>query len=359
MDHAADYRDRLAGWYHAERRILPWREDPKPYKVWLSEIMLQQTQVATVIPYFERFLGVFPTVNELAEATEEQVLTLWSGLGYYRRARLLHKAAKVISDEFEGVFPRSASELIKLPGIGEYTSRAIASIAFGEPVAVLDGNVARVISRWVRLNDVIDGSKGNKTLWSLAQAVIDTNDPSSHNQAMMELGALICAPTSPRCGRCPVSTLCQAHQHGDPESYPKKKPKKKAKAIQEVAAFAQRNDGLFLMARRPNDGLLAGMWELPGGKLLPRKSAERSLSQALRERLSIESKVGASRGHIHHVFTHRKLDLEVLDVELSGAPNHISFYQDCRWVHPTEVSDMPLSTLTRKVLTNLEVVHGS
>ena len=153
MDHAAQYRDRLAIWYHAERRILPWRENPQPYRVWLSEIMLQQTQVATVIPYFERFLEAFPTVQALADASEEEVLTLWSGLGYYRRARLLHKAAKFLRDELVGVFPTTATELEKLPGVGAYTSRAIASIAFGEPVAVLDGNVARVISRWVRLED--------------------------------------------------------------------------------------------------------------------------------------------------------------------------------------------------------------
>ena len=157
MDHAADFRERLATWYHAERRILPWREDPRPYRVWLSEIMLQQTQVATVIPCFERFLKTFPTVEDLANASEEDVLTQWSGLGYYRRARLLHRAAKVVCDDYSGRFPSSSAELEKLPGIGAYTSRAIASIAFDEPVAVLDGNVARVISRWVRLEDTIDG----------------------------------------------------------------------------------------------------------------------------------------------------------------------------------------------------------
>ena len=358
MDHAADFRERLATWYHAERRILPWREDPRPYRVWLSEIMLQQTQVATVIPYFERFLKTFPTVEDLANASEEDVLTQWSGLGYYRRARLLHRAAKVVCDDYSGTFPSSSTELEKLPGIGAYTSRAIASIAFDEPVAVLDGNVARVISRWVRLEDTIDGSKGNKALWAMAQEVLDTVDPSSHNQAMMELGALICSPTSPGCNRCPVSTLCQAYQLGDPESFPKKKPKKKAVSIREVAAFAQRHDGTFLMTKRPKEGLLAGLWELPGGPKQPRKNAAKSLIEALDDRLSLGAVVGSSRGHVHHVFTHRKLDLEILEVQIRGEPTNIRFYQDYRWVHPDDVASIPLSTLTRKVLTNLEILDG-
>jgi A/G-specific adenine glycosylase len=357
MQNAADYRKLLAAWYHAQRRTLPWREDPQPYKVWLSEIMLQQTQVATVIPYFERFLQVFPTVHTLAQAEEEEVLTQWSGLGYYRRARFLHKAARVVSREMGGHFPSSASDLEKLPGIGAYTSRAIASIAFGEPVAVLDGNVARVLSRWIRLTDTIDSASGSKKLWALAQEVLDARDPSSHNQAMMELGALICAPTSPRCPNCPVANLCQAHLHGDAESYPKKKPKKKARALREVAAFASRDDNAFLMARRPNTGLLAGMWELPGGDLQIKIKPETSLAKALKKRVGLEGDVGISRGHIQHVFSHRRLDLEIFEFHSATSPTLLEFYQDCRWVHPSELSKLPLSSLTRKVLKNLEIVH--
>lgn len=352
-----DFRALLALWYHRDRRQLPWREQPEPYRVWVSEIMLQQTQVATVIPYFERFLAAFPTPEALALAPEADVLSLWSGLGYYRRARMLHKAAQEVVSVHQGNLPTCAKALETLPGIGPYTARAIASIAFGEAVPVLDGNVARVLSRWMRYDVAIDSSAGQKVLWAWADDVLDRDDPSSHNQAMMELGALICTPGRPQCHRCPVQSLCGAGQEGDWASYPQKKPKKKSQKLHEVAVYCQREDGQFLMARRPPSGLLGALWELPGGTLSgpdPAACARR----VLKERLQIDVEVGAFRTQVKHVFSHRNLTLDVYAGSGSGNFQLREFYDACQWVDLTSLGKLPLSTLTRKVLTNLGVLDG-
>jgi A/G-specific adenine glycosylase len=318
--------------------------------------MLQQTQVVTVVPYFERFIQAFPSVEALAAAAEEDILTLWSGLGYYRRARHLHLAAKVVSTELGGVFPHEVNALERLPGIGKYTARAIASIAFGEPVAVLDGNVSRVLARWVRLDELINSSAGEKRLWKLANDVLDPDDPSSHNQAMMELGALICTPTSPKCEACPVETRCEARKKGDWRDFPKKKAKKKPLPIFEVAAFARRGDGAFLMARRPETGLLASLWELPGGTR--QEGAEHGLAQALSQRLGVSMELRRHRAKVRHVFSHRKLTLDIFDVQITGEPTARSFYQECRWVSEEGLRSLPISSLVRKVLVGLEVLDG-
>ncbi|MFO0749566.1 MAG: A/G-specific adenine glycosylase [Myxococcota bacterium] len=252
-------RASLRAWYLRQKRALPWRDAPTPYRVWVSEIMLQQTQVATVLPYFERFVTAFPSVERLAAADESEVMTLWSGLGYYRRARMLHAAAKVVAAEHGGQLPASVDGLAALPGIGRYTAGAIASIAFGIRAPVLDGNVARVLSRLVALPDHIDGGPGQKALWALAEALVPSDDPSTHNQAMMELGALVCTPKSPACGSCPWAGACAAHAAGSELDYPSKKPRAAPKAVFAVAGYLP--EGLagdrVLLARRPPMGCSA------------------------------------------------------------------------------------------------------
>ena len=249
---AQDFRRDLLAWYDANARDLPWRKDRDPYRVWVSEIMLQQTRVAAVIEHYHEFLRRFPTVKKLAGAREASVLAAWSGLGYYRRARMLHAAAKVVARERDGKFPESSEGWRELPGIGRYTAAAIASIAFGEPIAVVDGNVERVLQR-------ISGEPiAGEQLWESAEKFLDRERPGDFNQAMMELGATVCTPRAPACLTCPVVQMCLTRGEllGGPKAVPQKK--------REIHyAFACRGDNVFLVQRARDESLMAAMWELP------------------------------------------------------------------------------------------------
>ena len=247
-----DFRRRLLAWYEANARDLPWRKDRDPYRVWVSEIMLQQTRVAAVIEHYHAFLRRFPTVNKLAAAREDSVLAAWSGLGYYRRAHMLHAAAKVVACERGGKFPENAEGWRQLPGIGRYTAAAIASIAFREPVAVVDGNVERVLQR------ICGEQIAGEPLWESAEIFLDRERAGDFNQAMMELGAMVCTPRAPGCLTCPVLELCLTRGEllGGAKAVPQKK--------REIHyAFARRGDDVFLVQRARDESLMAAMWELP------------------------------------------------------------------------------------------------
>lgn len=347
----------LRGWYFTRRRLLPWRDEPTPYRVWVSEIMLQQTQVVTVLPYFERFMAAFPTVEALAAAPDEAVMAQWAGLGYYRRARNLHLAAKRVAER-GGVFPNTVEGLLELPGVGRYTAGAIASIAFGVKAPLLDGNVARVLSRVFSVSDPIDGSRGQKALWALAGALVQGDDPSSHNQALMELGALVCSPRSPACGECPLADRCRALATGRQAELPVKARKA---APQPVAAVSGlwREGGLALFAQRP-DGLLGGLWELPGAELEgPVVSDELetglglALEEAFAERVGVPVVAKRILATVEHQFTHRSLTLKVVEVTARAAANAVpertDHYPRLAW-RPLIEPGLPLSTLTRKVI---------
>ena len=245
---------------------MPWRanpgELPDPYHTLISEAMLQQTQVATVIPYFERFLQAFPTVQALAEADEQQVLTLWQGLGYYRRARNLHAAAKAIVEDFDGEIPAAVDDLRSLPGVGPYTAGAIASIAHGTRAAVVDGNVERVFARLLRIEEPINAPATKKRVWSIAESLVPKTNPGDYNQAVMELGALICTPKVPKCFVCPLRESCKAVQEADPEKLPIKLAKKKPREVTHLVIAIERN-GKYLFEKRPSEGLWSNMWQLP------------------------------------------------------------------------------------------------
>jgi A/G-specific adenine glycosylase len=257
MDRAATLdcsrlRRALLSWYDQNRRELPWRRDADPYRVWVSEIMLQQTRVAAVLDHYARFMKRFPTVQALAAAREASVLTVWSGLGYYHRARRMHRAAKVIAHQRKGSFPGTAEEWLQLPGIGRYTAAAIASIAFGEADAVVDGNVERVLQR------LSGAALSREAAWEEAERLLDRKRPGDFNQAMMELGAMICAPRAPQCLLCPLHSFCATRGAGERRADPARKRQ------QLVYALSQQN-GAVLLVRRPGDAsLMAGMWELPG-----------------------------------------------------------------------------------------------
>ena len=246
------FRKRLLAWYNANARDLPWRKDSDPYRVWVSEIMLQQTRVAAVLDHYHRFLDRFPTVQKLAAARESSVLTVWSGLGYYRRARMLHKAAKVVAKEFDGTFPATTEGLRELPGIGRYTAAAIASIAFAEPVAVVDGNVERVLQR------ILGQRLSSQETWDHAEAILDRDRPGDFNQSMMELGATVCTPRSPTCLTCPVIELCRTRGEIAAES---KAPRQHKREIH--YALDCREGKVFLVQRPSDTPLMPGMWELP------------------------------------------------------------------------------------------------
>ncbi|MEX0744483.1 MAG: A/G-specific adenine glycosylase, partial [Phycisphaeraceae bacterium] len=269
VDRLPRLRRALRRWYVANHRALPWRTPPNggavppdPYHVLVSEAMLQQTQVATVVAYFERFIAAFPTVEALATADEQQVLRHWQGLGYYRRARHLHAAARRIAADHAGRVPDTVDALLALPGVGRYTAGAVASIAFDRRAPILDGNVARVLARWFAVDELIDQPAGRATLWRLAERVLPQRSVGDFNQALMELGALVCTPSAPKCDTCPVASLCDAKRAERVAELPRRSPRKVPRAVRHVVAAVER-DGRYLFEQRPGDGLWSNMWQLP------------------------------------------------------------------------------------------------
>ena len=289
----------LLDWYAVNARTLPWRSEPTPYRVWLSEIMLQQTRVEAGLPYFERFVAALPTVQALADADEQQLLKLWEGLGYYSRARNLQKTAQIIVREYGGQLPSTPQELLKLPGIGPYTAGAISSIAFGYPVPAVDGNVLRVLSRITAYTgDVLAAGVKEKT--SAALQKILPEDAGAFNQALMELGALVCLPNgAPKCLFCPVREFCQAHAQGIANELPVKAPKK-ARRIEERTVLLAACGGRIALRKRPPEGLLADLWEFPS---LDGKHSPAAL-QAQLDRLGLRVDGIRSAGAAKHIFSH-------------------------------------------------------
>jgi A/G-specific adenine glycosylase len=309
------FRQDLLVWYDASGRKLPWRIRPEdrqagivadPYKVWLSEIMCQQTTVVSAAPYWHKFLQKWPSVGDLAKAPRDEVLTAWAGLGYYARARNLHKCANTIVDEFGSSFPTSEAELLKLPGIGPYTAAAIACICFDEASTVVDGNVERVISRVYQIDDPLP--KSRKYLRECAEELSDNKRPGDYAQAIMDLGSNVCKPRNPKCGECPWSFGCLAYLSGAAAAYPKKLAKK-PRPTRYGAVFYMEDDGHILIQQRPDKGLLGGMMELPGTEWTPEKPpSDQWLSQA-----PIARNWQAIDEQVIHVFTHFTLELQVFN----------------------------------------------
>lgn len=342
--------EKLLSWYDLHSRDLPWRENIEPYPVWVSEIMLQQTRVETVIPYFHRFLEEFPTVKELAAAPVDRVLALWSGLGYYRRARQMHAAAQVVA-EGGGEFPGSAKELQSLPGIGPYTAAAVASISFGEMVPVVDGNVERVTSRRLALEDFPRSKAGRAAIGKAARGLLRPDRPGDSNQAMMELGATVCLPRVPECTRCPVAIGCLARERDEVGGYPRLPVKRPAKKMRRRVALVVDQERILLF-RRPDDSqLLAGTWELPWVQSPGEKKGE-DLSASERELASSyggQWKLTGQRAEVRHSITFRALVLEVHFAELRFS-GELAEGAKAGWFFPRELSELPLSSQVFKVL---------
>lgn len=342
----------LLAWYDRHKRPLPWRAEsgaPDPYRVWLSEVMLQQTRIEVVRGYYARFLARFPTVRALAAAPEAEVLRLWAGLGYYSRARNLHRTARLVVDRHGGVFPATLEELRRLPGIGRYTAGAIVSICFGVPAPVVDGNVARVLSRLTCLEGDPREPAVAARLWSLAESLLPRRRPGDFNQALMELGETVCTPRAPECPACPLRTRCGAHVAGRVDELP---TPRRPPVRPEVAAVcgAIRRGGRVLLARRVPSGLLGGLWELPGAEVAAAAVAPAALEGALARRVGLEVRVGERLGSVRHVFTHRVLTLTVFACAAPrGRLRAQDGYDAAAWVEPADDS-RALSSLARKAL---------
>jgi A/G-specific adenine glycosylase len=375
-DQAKAFRRRLLAWYRKHRRDLPWRamneRAVNPYHVLLSEAMLQQTQVATVVPYFNRFIEAFPKVFDLAEADEQQVLTLWQGLGYYRRARNLHAAAKVIVDDFNSEIPSTVNDLLNLPGVGQYTAGAIASIAHGTLAAVVDGNVERVFARLMLIEAPINAPATKKKVWAIAEDLVPKSNPGDYNQALMELGAMICTPKLPKCFVCPVREHCRGVQETNPERLPIKLAKKKPKEVTHVVIAAERN-GKYLFEQRPSEGLWSNMWQMPTWEEPPvsrclqgdassagqpdantrvalQATANKALRDWVKERFGFSVTGVTQVTDFTHQTTHRTIRFVVLHATVqSGRLKANSGV----WHKPDQLQDLPMSNPQRKAIESL------
>ena len=339
----------LLAWYAAHARDLPWRGHPDPYAVWVSEVMLQQTQVATVKPYFARWMARFPSIEALAQADEQDVLALWEGLGYYRRARALHRAAQEVVARYGGRLPDDPQTLQTLPGIGKYTAHALASLAFGRDVPVLDGNVKRVLARAFAVETPVDTAAGERALWALAEAHLPRGKAADYNQALMDLGATVCTPRAPRCAVCPLEDQCHARQSGNPEAFPKKRRRQRQPHYTVVAAVIHNADGRVLIAQRPAEGLLGNLWEFPGGKVEQGETLEQALKREIQEELAVEIAIEAPFGVYRHAYTHFRVTLHAFLARLeSGEPQPIGV-QAVRWVTPDALDAFPMGKIDRQI----------
>lgn len=352
----------LLDWFDKNARELPWRSDHSPYRTWISEVMLQQTQVDTVLPYFQNWMTRFPDLDHLAAADEQEVLSLWEGLGYYSRARNLHQAAKRVVAEMGGEIPTTLDALQDLPGIGPYTAAAIASIAFNLDVASVDGNVRRVIARLFDVKEPARSSEGEKIIRSLAENHLPKGKAGAYNQALMDLGATICTPKGPRCDQCPIAQYCLAYQRGVQGQRPVKLPRKKVPHLTVTAAVIQK-DGLVLLAQRPAHGLLGGLWEFPGGTL---EEIDEDLALCLKreiaEELGVDVHIGAPFGRYQHAYTHFKITLHAFLCRME--PNQIpqSLEHDgIAWVPLEELPAYPMGKVDRLIANRLakEGLHGN
>ena len=341
---AAQLRRALLTWFRREQRAMPWRNTRDPYRIWVSEIMLQQTQVVTATPYYMRFTQAFPDVQALADAPLESVLAQWAGLGYYRRARFLHAAAQQVVREHAGVVPRDRAAFASLPGVGRYTMGAVLSISHGARLAVLDGNVGRVLARWTALPLQLKRPADAKRLWALAESLLPPAGAAvgDWNQALMELGATVCTPRAPRCAVCPVRTHCRAHALGRPEAFPPVAQRRERVAVRRALAWIERG-GRVLLAQQAG-ALLAGLWEPPGVELAPGADARAALARHLRS-LGLRVRLRDSGVRVQHAITHRAIRVECWDGALAGpAPRRGSL----RFADPAD-RDSAVTALTARL----------
>lgn len=330
----------LLEWFQKNQRKLPWRKEYRPYEVWVSETMLQQTRMEQMIPYFERFLKQFPAVKKLAQAKEQSVLKAWEGLGYYSRARNLHRAAKQIVSKKSGKIPKTAEELKQLPGFGEYISNAVASIAFNESVTAVDGNVFRVLSRFFGIRSNIAETKTKKEFQRLAQQILPKGKARFFNQAIMELGALVCVPRQPLCGQCPLQEKCFAQKRGLQEKFPVRTKKTKRPTRIFAAALAQNQNAIWLVKRKQR--LLQGLWEFPSVPFQPLADSKKELEKKFFQEFGETVLLGKEIGRINHGYTHFRQQIILFEATASKK-------QQAQWALKKSVPSLPLSKANQKL----------
>jgi A/G-specific adenine glycosylase len=355
-------RRKLLAWYAAEARDLPWRRTRNPYAILVSEVMLQQTRIETVVGYYDRFLERFPTIEALAVASIDDVLKAWEGLGYYRRAHNLHRAARVVVDDHAGVIPSAAGDLRRLPGIGPYAAAAVASIAFGLAEPVLDGNVVRVLARLFRIPGDPSRAEARGKLRREAELLLARSDASRFNQAMMDLGARVCRPRSPRCAACPIVSECDAHHTGCEVTYPEKPSRKRVPRVDVVAGIVWDRvpfapDARLLIARRRDGDMLGGLWEFPGGRVEEGETFEEALVRELREELAIEVDEIEPFIRLERAYTHFRMSLHAHHCRLAGGAPRAIECSDWAWSSLEGLDAYALSAADREILTALVAAH--
>jgi A/G-specific adenine glycosylase len=342
----------LLEWYQRHARQLPWRESRDPYRVWISEAMLQQTRVETVIPYYQKWMSTFPSLKELAKADERDVLQLWEGLGYYSRARNVLKTARIVAEEYQGQFPLSLNELKKLPGVGEYMAGAIASIALGKDEIALDGNGLRVLARLTDYQVPINKADSKAVLGGVMRQMLPPGRAGEFNQAIMDLGSSICTPKKPDCEKCPLGIQCEARRRGTQDRVPLKERKAPVPHHLVVAAVIRQGDAVLIDKRRAN-GLLGGLWEFPGGKLEVGEDFQMALTREICEELGVELKVGVALGKYRHAYTHFKVTVHVFSGEIvAGTPRALAA-DEIRWVPIHELAQYPMGKVDRLISLSL------
>jgi A/G-specific adenine glycosylase len=329
-------RRRLLAWYESSCRRLPWRETRDPYRIWVSEVMLQQTQVQTVRPYYRRFLRQLPTLRKLAAADLETVLKLWEGLGYYARARNLHRAAGMLVAAHSGRVPDRWEEFRALPGVGDYIAAAVLSIAFSRPHAVVDGNVMRVLARLRMIDAPPNPGASRKIFQAEADRLLDDRRPGDFNQALMELGALICTPASPSCTACPLIGYCAAHRNATVGRYPRRTAARAVPEV-EIAVGVVSKNGRVLITRRPPQGLLGGLWEFPGGKLRKGERPEMACAREIKEEVNLEVVVEEPLAQVRHAYSHLRVRLHVFACRFAAGRVRLKGPMDHRWIRIAEI----------------------
>lgn len=346
------FAQRLLKWYAKHKRALPWRATRDPYRIWLAEILLQQTRVEAVIPYYEKFSARYPDVFALARASRDDVLKTWEGAGYYARARNLHRAAQMVANERGGKFPQTVEGLMQLPGIGRYTAGAVASIAFDARAPVVDGNVVRVLCRYFGIRDDPQARATQTRLWDMAEKLLPKKRAGDFNQALMELGATLCIPKNPRCAACPLSKDCFARQDGLQNALPVRRAKAEL-PHKIIAAGVIYRRGKILIQQRLNEGLLGGLWEFPGGKVEAGESLADCVARECREELGIAVRVGEKIISVDHAFSHFSITLHAFHCEYVSGRINLSSAQKYKWVAPRELEQYAFPAANRKIIAAL------
>ncbi len=348
-----EFRLKLLDWFQVHQRPLPWRTTKDPYRIWVAEVMLQQTQVKKVLEYYDRFIAQFPDVVTLSQASLQQVLKAWEGLGYYARARNLHRAARIVMENYGGKIPTEFKEFKKLPGAGNYITAAVLSQAFQSPYAVVDGNVKRVLSRLFLVEHPVNSSAGARVFQEQMNELLDHGQPGAFNQAMMELGALVCRPDQPRCSECPVKMFCLAYQTGQQDRYPRSLPIRETPTYH-IAVGVIFHDGRILITRRPLDGLLGGLWEFPGGRLKPGESPEQACRRTIKEKTNLEVSLDRFIARVHHAYTHFKITMDVYECHTQSGVISLDGPAEYRWISFDELSNFPLHAAVHRFMPQLK-----